>query len=105
MSERFWIIVVVAVGVLLLILILRSQLKRLAFKVAGVEAEVETHGAESASRAAAEPIKRRAGINISDVNQAGSDNVIDVGRDDVNIERLSQKDKNKVVVRPDQPQP
>lgn len=104
MSEKFWIILIVAVAVLLVVLMLRKKLKKLVLKGLGMEAEVETHVPDNARSNLTESVApKRAGVNISNVNQHGSDNLIDVGRGDVNVEKIQQKDKGKIIVRPDQP--
>ena len=90
MSERFWIILVVAIVILLVVLMLRRKLKSLALKGMGMEAEVQTHNADSGAGPKAEGAKQPS-VNIRDFSQDGSGNVLNISRDDVNVERIKQK--------------
>jgi hypothetical protein len=103
MTEKLWIVLIVGVVVVLVVLILRRQLKKLALKGPGMEAEVETHGSDTADRKAAQPA-RKGGVRITDFKQTGSENVLDIGRGDVDVVRTKQKGTGQEIrVSPDQP--
>ena len=102
MSEKFWIILVVTIAVLLVVFMLRRQLKSLVLKGMGMEAEVQTHGADNLPGNAS---SARASVNIKDFKQDGSGNELNIGRDDVNVERTKQKGiGQKINVRADKPE-
>lgn len=90
MTERFWIVLIVAIVVVLVVFMLRRQLKNLVLKGLGMEAQVETHGPDSTAIAQESTI-RKGGVSITDFKQTGSQNVLDIGRGDVSVARTKQK--------------
>jgi len=104
MSEKFWIIVVVAVAVLLVVFMLRRQLKSLALKGMGMEAKVQTHATNSGGTSKASA-GRRHSVNISNLKLTGSGNELDISRGDVNVERTKLTGiGQKVKVQADKPE-
>ena len=102
MSEKTWIILIVALTVVLVVIILRRQLKNLHVKGMGMEAKLETHSDSPSTDPKA--TGRRASVNIGDFNQTGFGNELNISRGDTNVERTKQIGKSqKISVTTDKP--
>ena len=94
MSDSVWIVLIIAVVVLVALFIFRRQLSSFFLKASkeGLEAKLETR--EPAARtSSAEPTGEtggRASVNISGSRQVGRRNKMRVGRPDVNISDVDQ---------------
>jgi hypothetical protein len=91
MSEKVWVTLIVAVTVLFVVLMLRRQLRSLFLKGLGFHAEVQTHNVDSVVRSEDQSAGKSASVKISNFKQTGSRNVLDVKRDDVAVEKTTQK--------------
>ena len=106
MTQTFWIALIVAVAVVLVVLLLRRQLSSLFLKGMGMEARVETHGPDSQNAARNTRAMTKGGVNISGFKQSGSNNKLDIARGDVNLEQTQQKGSGQEInVRADQAEP
>lgn len=103
MTEKEIIYLIVAVTILLIIFMLRKQLKRFLFKGGGLEAEVETH-----DRAGNGPSRTQSssqgGIHISGNKLKGKKNKINVGYSRANVEENRLKGEgNEINAGPGKP--
>ena len=96
MSERVWITLIVAFAIVLVVVILRRQLKSLVLKGMGMEAEVQTHSADPRISQPSSPGERPS-VNISDVKQIGLRNKLNISRGDTNVERTKQIGKDQEI--------
>lgn len=101
MTERLWIVLIVAIVVVLVVFMLRRQLKNLVLKGLGMEAQVETHGPDSPENNRTSP--PAGGVSITNFKQKGSRNEMKISRDGVNVDRAKQigRDQKIVVGRED----
>lgn len=99
MSEKVMIASIVGAVVIIVLLMFRRQLKHFLFKAGkdGLEAQLDTHDQPTGGGSGA---AGASGVHIDDNSQLGSDNLIDVGREDASINRNKLWGKgNKIVVR------
>ena len=103
MSERVWIFLIVATAVVVVVFLLRKQLKTLLFKGGGIEAGLDTHGSLASTDATP---NRQASVNISGNKLIGKRQGIEVTRTDVNVSDNKLKGEDQeIIVGPDNPQP
>lgn len=106
MSDQVLTVLIVTVAVLVVLYLFRRQLRRFVFKVneGGIHAELETHDPTRASDGPRQPAMPSKGgsVNIIRNRQIGKGNVIEVGRDNVNVDDNTQLGQDqKIVARPD----
>ena len=97
MSDTVLVVLIIAITVIVVLILFRKQLSRFFIRAnkEGVEAELQTHEQEK-------PAGEKAGVSISGNKQIGRDNVIDVGRDNVEVEdNLQLGEGQQIKVRPE----
>ena len=107
MSDTVTIVLIVAIAIIIVLVLFRNQLKRFGFRAdeKGIEAELETREkSEDTSAARQSPeAQKRAGVRITGTTQAGRDNIVEVSRDDVEIEDVKQLGESQQIrVNPDE---
>jgi FtsZ-interacting cell division protein ZipA len=107
MSDTVIIVLIVAIAVIIVLVLFRNQLKRFGIRAdeKGIQAELETQDRSEGSSATGQPpgTQKRAGVRISGTTQAGRDNVVEVSRDDVEIENVKQLGESQQIrVKPDE---
>lgn len=101
MSDTVLVVLIIAVAIVIVLLVFREQLSRFIFKAnkEGIEAQLDTRQEQDAAKP-----RRQAGVTISKNKQFGKGNVIDVGRNDVDVEDNTQLGEDqKIMARPDNP--
>jgi len=102
MTERVWILLIVAISIMVVVFLLRKKLSRLLFKGGGIEAEVTTHN--PLGSADAQP-SSQASVTISANKLIGKRQGIEVDRSDTNVSGNKLKgEEQEILVRPDNPQ-
>lgn len=101
MSDNVLIVLIIAVAVIVILILFRKQLSRFFIKANrdGVEAELQTTRGQETQPT---PAGDKASVTISGNKQIGRENAIDVGRDDVAVEKNLQLGEGQdIKVRPD----
>jgi len=97
MSDTVVIVLIVVVAIIVILFLFRKQMSRFFIKAnkEGLEAQLETHR-ENQSHT------KPKSVRITETSQNGEGHVIDVSRDDVEIDKVKQTGKkHKLTARPE----